>query len=109
MAFQHEALAESRWRELSLLEQLGNIGSEVSRALRARGRDEGFYQSAFYRALELMDLTLHDSRWRGRLKELARAREMLCDAFSGGKEYKTKLEDLDHYFFLFALAARKNK
>lgn len=109
MIFQHKTLAEGRWREFSLSEQLGNIGSEVSRALSVRGKDEGLYQKAFYRALELMDLTMQDPRWRRRLKEIARAREMLCDAFLGGKEYGMKLEDLNHYFFLFALAARLNK
>jgi len=37
---------------------------------------------------------------------IARARELLADAIYGGKEYKTTLEDLNRYFFNFALAAR---
>lgn len=109
MTFQHKTLAEGRWKEFSLLEQLGNIGSEVSRAIRWRGKDEKLYQDASWRALELMDLTLEDPRWQKRLKELARAREVLCDAIFGGKEYGTKLEDLNRYFFLFALAARAKR
>jgi len=61
---------------------------------------------AFERALELLDLTLADSRWRGRLREIARARELLCDAATGGTEYGTMLEGMDRYFLAFAVAAR---
>ena len=63
-------------------------------------------ENAIYRALELLDLTISDPRWKNRLKEIVRARELLCDAVLGGKEYKTSLNDLDRYFFHFALAAR---
>jgi len=105
---QHQSLAAGRWFELSLAEQLGNIGSEVSRAIRARG-DEKRFEGAVTRALELFHLTISDPRWRKRLKELTRARELFCDAVCGGTEYGTSLEDLDKYFFYFALAARLNR
>lgn len=59
------------------------------------------------RALELLDLTIRDPRWRHRLKELTRAREFLCDAWLGGKEYHSDLEGLNRYFLDFALAARR--
>ena len=74
--------------------------------LRWRGRDQRLMTGAFERALELLDLTLADSRWRGRLREIARARELLCDAATGGTEYGTTLEDMDRYFLAFAVAAR---
>lgn len=106
--FQHQSLADGRWFTLSLAEQLGNIGSEVNRVIRARG-DKTSYDHAVVRALELFDLTLSDSRWRKRLKEIARARELFCDAAWGNSEYKTSLEDLNTYFFRFALAARSQK
>lgn len=35
--------------------------------------------------------------------------EALADAVSGGKEYGSSLEDLERYFFDFALAARAKK
>jgi len=107
MNIQHQALAQGGWQKLSLAEQLGNIGSEISRALKWRDRDENLYQSAIRRAFELIDLTLGDSRLRGRLKEISRLREFLADAILGGKEYGSKLEDIDRYLFQFALAARK--
>jgi hypothetical protein len=108
-AVRHPGLAAGRWAELSLAEQLANVGSEVGRMLRWRNRDERLATRAFERGLELLDLTLTDSRWRLRLRELARARELLCDAASGGREYGTTLEDLDRYFLAFALAARAGR
>lgn len=106
MQTQHKNLAQGKWGELTLFEQLGNIGSELSRALKWRGKDENLFSNAIDRALELFDLTLQDSRWHGRLKELARARELFCDVVFDGKEYKDSLESLERYFFQFALAAR---
>jgi hypothetical protein len=94
---------------LSLAEQLANVGAEVGRMRRWRERDERIAAGAFERALELLDLTLADPRWRGRLKEIARARELLCDAASSGREYGTTLEDLDRYFLAFATAARRGR
>lgn len=104
---QHAGLAAGRWQSFSLAQQLGNVGSEVSRARRWQGKDEKLFDGAMIRALELLDLTLSDSRWKHRLKEIARARELLCDAWFGGKEYASDLEGLDRYFFNFALIARR--
>lgn len=106
MSVIHKDLAAGRWRGLSLAEQMGNIGSEINRALKWRAKDSKLFNGAIERALELLDFTIADPRWRGRLKELVRARELLGDAVFGQSEYKTSLEDLDRYFFSFALAAR---
>jgi hypothetical protein len=105
----HRDLAGGRWQQLSLVEQLANVGSEVGRMVRWRDRDERLMTKAFERALELLDLTLADPRWRDRLREIARARELLCDAAAGGREYGTTLEDLDRYFLAFAVAARNGR
>jgi len=108
--FQHKQLANGRWQKLSLIEQLANIGSEVSRACNWQNKDEKIFQSAVERALELFDLTLEDPRWKNRLREIARAREVFLDAaIFGGKEYKSSLKDLERYFFQFAVASRLNK
>jgi len=104
MAFQHDP---ARWHTLSLAEQLGNIGSEVHRARVAQASNESRFLGARDRALELFDLTIADPRWRGRLNEIARAREVFCDAAEGGTHFNATLEDLEPYFDRFALAARK--
>lgn len=104
----HAGLASGRWLQLSLAEQLGNIGSEVSRVRLARLHhtpDEG----AIGRALELMDLTKADSRWHTGRKELARLREVFIDALDGGMTYQTTLDDLQKYCDVFAWQARKNR
>jgi hypothetical protein len=106
--FHHQSLAEGRWFTFSLAEQLANIGSEVHRAIRARG-DKNRFDNAVLRCLELFDLTISDMRWRKRLKELMRVKELLCDAVLGGTEYGTTLEDLDRYFYYFAYATRVNR
>jgi hypothetical protein len=100
----HRELAAGRWGRLSLAEQLANVGAEVGRMRRPRGA-----AGALERALELLDLTLADARWQGRRKEIARARELLCDAADGGREYGTALEDLDRYFLAFAVVARRGR
>ena len=105
MIFQHKELAAGRWYAFSLAEQMGNIGSEISRAANWQNKDEKLFWGAVERALELFDLTLDDPRWKGRRLEIARAREVFCDAFYGGKMYKSSLQSLVGYFDQFALVA----
>ncbi|HEX9697373.1 MAG TPA: hypothetical protein VGB64_13800 [Actinomycetota bacterium] len=104
----HAGLAGGRWQTLTLVEQLGNIGSEVGRAIRAKaqGNPERM-QAALDRALELFDLTVNDERWIHRLKEVLRAREVVCDFIAGDNTYNTTGESLDAYFLPFAMAARR--
>ena len=102
----HKQLAAGRWFQLSLAEQMGNIGSEVYRAARQKGKDEKMFWMAVEKALELFDLTLEDERWRGRRREIARAREVFCDAVYGGHLYKSDFPGLVRYFDQFAFAAR---
>lgn len=109
MNFYHKNLATGGWQKFSLAEQLANVGSEISRAIKWRGKDKKIYQNTIDRALELLDLTIMDKRWRPQLKELTRTREVFCDAILGGKEYKSNLEDLNKYFFQFAVLTRREK
>jgi hypothetical protein len=106
---QHRDLAAGRWWQLTLAEQLGNIGSEVSRAIKWTGRQPHLARGALERALELIDLTLDDPRHRqspARLRELARVREVVVDFFDGPNEYGATSESLQKYFDAYALAAR---
>ena len=103
----HRNAAES-WGRLELVEQLGNVGSEVERAIRAHeaGRADRF-ESALERALELFDLTAGDPRWRGhRCQEILRAREEFCRLFFDPEVPPDSAPGLRRYFFGFAWAAR---
>jgi hypothetical protein len=106
----HKELAAGRWKKLSLAEQMGNIGSEVARAIRGfRKKDEKYFQIAFEKALELFDLTLEDDRWKGaRRKEIARSREVFCTLLidsSSVKDLDRELDSLDEYFLQFGVLA----
>ena len=90
------------------MEQLGNIGSEVSRATSAKaaGKTERL-SAAVDRALELCDLTIADPKNKTRLRELCRCREVLCDFFIGQNTYGSDETWLNRYFLAFGLAARQ--
>jgi hypothetical protein len=108
--FLHPGLSEERWMALTRAEQLGNIGTEVARAMRAKASGNMERSShALDRALELFDLTLADERWRGRRKEIARAREVVCDFLVGENEYGTTIDSLDSYFMPYAVLARRGR
>ncbi len=93
---------------MPLMEQLGNIGSEVSRASRARmSGNASRERSALERFLELIDLTIADPRLKGRRKEICRVREVILDYFVGGNQFRSTSESLDRYFMPFAIAARR--
>jgi hypothetical protein len=99
MSHQHASLAAGRWQTLPLVEQLANVGSDVARAHRWQEKDPLLCEKAFIRALELLDMTIGDSRWKGRRKELTRVREFLW----------SDLASLDRYFYPFAVAARAGR
>lgn len=101
----HSDLTQGRWQQLSLAEQLGNIGSEISRVRLAR-RQHNSEDGPVARALELMDLTKVDPRWHAGRRELSRLREVFVDALSGGHDYATTLDDLQNYCDVFAFQAR---
>jgi hypothetical protein len=106
----HRDLAAGRWWALSLAQQLGNIGSEVSRAASWATRNPQRAEAAFHRALELIDLTLDDPRHRtsvARLREIARVREVLADLFAGSNQYGSTAASLQKYFDAYAGAARR--
>ena len=93
------------------MEQMANIGSEVGRTAKwVQKAKPALAESAFARALELIDLTIRygrlDSPYRGTmLKELCRIREYFCGAYEMSDI--STLTWLDKYFGDFALAQRK--
>lgn len=110
MSYQHQRLAKGRWFELSLAEQLANVGSEVERVINWRNKGNVQYsQLAFERTLELLSLTIDDPKNRFRLKEPTRLYELLVDYFVGDNIYGSSDEFLHKYFLAFAYAARSGR
>ncbi len=107
----HREAARGRWRELTLLQQMAHVGSEVERTIRAHeaGNRQRF-EHALARALELFDLTAGDGRWRGsRLREILRAREEFCRLFFDDAVAADSAAGLQRYFLEFAVAANRDR
>ena len=110
MSFIHKELAEGRWFKLSFFDQMANIGSEVGRTILWRKKgDNKENLRAFYRALELLDLTIQDSKNRDKLRELCRLREVLSDYFMYDNIYQSTDNLWHNYFFPFEYASRIKK
>ncbi len=108
MSQQHKELAAGRWNQLSFLEQMANIGSEVERALNWMAKKNPDYsRRAFERALGLIDLTLDSVTGAARFKELTRVREAVVDFFSGSNQFRSTATSWRRYFLPFTYAARR--
>lgn len=91
---------------MSFFEQMANVGSEVERAIKWRETNMVYSQLAFERALELLDLTITDTKSYIRLKELSRVREALVDYFQFDNIYASSSQKWRNYFYGFNYAAR---
>ena len=107
MTIHHPTLKDGRWHELSLSEQMANVGSEVERAISWRAKGNAVLSDkALERAMELLRFTIDDPRHRKRLKELTRLREVLTDYFRCENEYGSSDALWRGYFRFFTLRAR---
>lgn len=97
-----------RWAELSIFEQMGNIGAEVGRAVNATraGKDRRAH-AAIDRAVDLLDATVEVlvAQRSPRVKEVLRAREEFLRLFFDGT-FEEDADNIVRYFNLFALVAR---
>jgi len=106
---EHYQVSRARWAKMSILEMMGNIGSEVSRAVNARrngmkDREDG----AIDRALDLFDATVEcllGTRYSYRLKEVLRAKEEFLRLFYDGT-FDADADNIVRYFDWYAIAAR---
>lgn len=104
--YQHAGLADGQWGKMSFAEQMGNIGSEVSRAFRWFEKNPVRSQASFERAVELMDLSIKAADSSGKLSELCRAREEFCDYFNGN-EWGSEPQRIQKYYDQFVLLVRR--
>jgi len=92
-----------KWARLSLFEQMGNIGSEVGRAINSR-ENPARRDGAIERALDLFSATAVCYNGR-RLREILRARDEFLRLFYGDS---TDFCGVERYFHQFAQAARRH-
>lgn len=93
------------WAEMDIFNQMGNIGSEVGRALTAKRQGNAVrMEAAFRRGLDLIDETakLWAAKKYAGLKELLYARELFAESVTTDKIDPT----LENYFMQFAVAGR---
>lgn len=96
------------WSKFSFNEQMGNIGSEVGRSIKAyRQGNEKRCTGAMERALDLFDATIEllAAEKSYRLKEVLRAREQYLRLFYDGT-FADDADAIDRYFMQYAIAAR---
>ncbi len=98
---------ERRWRGLTFYHQMGNIASELSRAIKFRDQNDlEHMNSSLGRLLELIYLTIDDEKNRPRLRELCRFKEVLSDWYCRTHVYDVDPEALKSYSLNFARMAR---
>jgi len=99
------AVDRERWKQLSIFDQMGNIGSEAGRTLKLKRNGEDF-QAALIRALDLFDATVEllVRNKSHRTKEVLRARDQFLQAL-----FLSDDTTIETYFMQFAIAARINR
>lgn len=108
MNYFHKEIINS-WKNYSIFEQMANIGAEVGRAINWKKKNNcKMSMNAFYRALELIDLTVDDKKNKNSLKEILRLREILADYMVGDNIYQSNDKHWEKYFYPFNYAIRKN-
>ena len=103
--------SRERWSAFSLEEQLGNIGSEVGRAINAR-KNEDFVlmEGAINRALDLFlatfEAALKEKKNMHRIREVIRARDEFMSLFYKDTFDVIEAQKIEAYFMNFAYIAR---
>ena len=104
----HPELADGRWAKMPFPLQMGNIGSEVSRAVNSkkRGNTERMEHAAA-RAIELFEFSIDcNNDNSARLEELCRGKEEFCDYIFGDNTFNTDPARMVRYYDQFVSLAR---
>jgi len=97
-------ITQEKWQKFSLEQQMANIGSEVTRAVNLKEKNnKELSESSAWRVLEMIDSTLSDTRWKGRLKEVFLLRDVFCDYIFNHGNFSVSGNNLKEYFLPFAL------
>lgn len=85
-----------RWSKFTKGQQLGAIASELTRAKVWQDKDKEKTLSSLERAIDLVDFTIDDNKWRGLRAMLFWLREELAKLYLGDKTI-----DLEKLLFAF--------
>ncbi|MDR1712852.1 MAG: hypothetical protein LBR39_01675 [Coriobacteriales bacterium] len=101
-----------RWAQLTFYEQMGNIASEVGRAIIAHREGKPEREArAIDRAIDLFSATaevLVGTQYSYRLREVLRARDEFLRLFFDGT-FEEDAEKIERYFNDFAFLARAGR
>ena len=101
-------IGKERWQEFTFYQQMGNIASELSRAIRFElQKDIKHRNASSWRVIELVDLTIEDEKNFCRTKELCRFKEVLADWHCCTGVYDVSALALKNYALCFAMLERK--
>lgn len=107
---QHPVETITSWKTKSFFEQMANLGSEVFRSLSWREKgDKEYSLAAFYRSLELIDITLDCKLTKPEFKELCKIREFWIDYYLFNNQYNFTKEYWESYFYQFSYAYALSK
>ena len=102
----------SQWAKLTFYEMMGNIGSEVGRAIIAHRCGNCLRENrAIDRAIDLFNATVEvliNTEYYYRLKEVLRARDEFLRLFFDGT-FSCGADKIERYFMDFAFLARAGR
>lgn len=79
----HKGITQNKWNQYSKRNQVLMIASEMGRAKSwIINKDSDKAKDCYLRAIELLDMTVGDFKWRNGWKELLRFKELLGEAYS---------------------------
>jgi len=102
----------TKWAKMSIFDQMGNISSEVGRAINAKKQNNiESMENAVIRAIDLFDATI-DELIKARSiksKEVLRSKDQFLTIINEQSPTSQELDSLDSYFTYFAIASRLNR
>jgi hypothetical protein len=101
-----------RWSKMSIFDQMGNISSEVGRAINAKKQNnKENMDNSVIRALDLFDATIDEliNTKSIRSKEVLRSKDQFLSVMNEVDPSPDDLNSLDRYFTHYAIAARLSR
>ncbi len=97
-------MTPEKWHQFPKEKQILNVAAEFSRVkFWLTKNNEKEVLNCLERALELLDLTISDPKWRRALGELLRLREVVCEF------YIAKEKDINQFLKIFKTLLLFNK